>query len=221
MNWLTNKVLPKINAFVSKKDRPDNLWQKCPECGQMIFHRELVENQSVCPHCDHHLRLKPADRFRLLFDDDGYETLSLPEVPADPLKFRDSKRYPDRLKESRAKTGAADAVHVAVGTVGGQGAVVAAQDFAFMGGSMGAASGEAMIAAAEAAIGRDAALIAVTASGGMRMQEGILSLMQMPRTTIAVQQVREAGLPFIAVLTDPTTGGVTASFAMLGDIAIA
>ena len=221
MNWLTNKVLPKINLFGGKKDTPENLWEKCPACNQMVFHRELEENQNVCPHCDHHMRIGPEKRFAGLFDDGVYTKIDLPEVPADPLKFRDSKRYVDKLKEYRNKTGVRDAVAVAVGTMGGNKAVIAAQNFEFMGGSMGTAAGQAIIVAADRARAEKAALIAICASGGMRMQEGILSLMQMPRTTIAVQRLSEAGLPFIVVMTDPTTGGVTASFAMLGDVSIA
>lgn len=221
MSWLSNKVLPKINFFGARKESPSNLWEKCEACGQMIFHRELEESLRVCPNCGDHMWLSPRTRFDHLFDDGKYELIELHEAPTDPLKFRDSKRYVERLRESRAKTGDRDAVLVAVGEMGGFRVVIAAQNFAFMGGSMATAAGEAMIVASDRAIAEDATLIAISASGGMRMQEGILSLMQMPRTTIAVQRAREAGLPFIVVLTDPTTGGVTASFAMLGDIAIA
>jgi acetyl-CoA carboxylase carboxyl transferase subunit beta len=179
-----------------------------------------VANLHVCPRCDHHLRIGPRERFAQLFDEGQHERLALPEVATDPLKFRDEKRYPERLKASRASTGENEAIAVASGLVGGNPVVIAAQDFAFMGGSMGLAAGEAIIAAARLAVAREAALVVVAAAGGARMQEGILSLMQMPRTTIAVSEVREAGLPYIVVLTDPTTGGVTASYAMLGDIAI-
>jgi acetyl-CoA carboxylase carboxyl transferase subunit beta len=221
MNWLTNRVLPKIRALGRKKDVPDNLWRKCPACGQMIFHRELEAAQFVCKHCGHHMRISPRERFAALFDNGDYTCIELPAVPPDPLKFRDSKRYGDRLKEARAKAGDNDAMQVAHGTMGGNNVVVAVQNFDFMGGSMGLAVGEAVIAAATLAVVQDAPLIAFAASGGARMQEGILSLMQMPRTTVAVQRLREAGLPYIVVLTDPTTGGVTASYAMLGDIQIA
>jgi acetyl-CoA carboxylase carboxyl transferase subunit beta len=221
MTWLTRSVLPKIRAFGRKKETPDDLWRKCPGCGQMIFKRDLEANQHVCPNCNHHLRIGSAERFAALFDNGEYQTIELPETPPDPLKFRDSKRYPDRLKEARAKTGLKDAVAVAHGSLGGHDAVVAVQNFAFMGGSMGTGAGEALIAAAKLAALQSAPLIVFAAAGGARMQEGILSLMQMPRTVIAVQRLREAGLPFIMVLTDPTTGGVTASFAMLGDIALA
>jgi len=222
MNWLTNRVLPKIRALGGrKKDVPDNLWRKCPACGQMIFHRDLEAAQFVCKHCGHHMRIGSKARFEALFDNADYTCIELPQVPADPLRFRDSKRYSERLKEARAKTGEGDAMQVAHGTMGGNNVVVAVQNFDFMGGSMGLAVGEAVIAAATLAVVQDAPLIAFAASGGARMQEGILSLMQMPRTTVAVQRLREAGLPFIVVLTDPTTGGVTASYAMLGDIQMA
>jgi acetyl-CoA carboxylase carboxyl transferase subunit beta len=221
MNWLTNFVRPGMRAFSRKRDVPDNLWSKCPSCGQMLFHRDLQENQHICPACNHHLRIGPDQRFKALFDDAQFSRIELPPVLVDPLKFRDQKRYTDRLKESRAKTGEEEAVVVAHGTMGGQKAIIAVQNFAFMGGSMGLAAGEALIAAAQLAVLQEAALIVFSAAGGARMQEGILSLMQMPRTTIAVELVREARLPYVVVLTDPTTGGVTASYAMLGDISIA
>lgn len=222
MNWLTRTVLPKIREITrTKKDTPDNLWKKCPSCGQMIYAKELEENQHVCPKCDHHLRIGPKERFAALFDKGEYQTIELPDVLQDPLHFRDSKKYPDRLKDARAKTGQRDAFAVAHGTLHEQDTVIAVQNFAFMGGSMGMATGEALIAAANLATTQRAALILFAAAGGARMQEGILSLMQMPRTVIAVQRLREAHLPFIVVLTDPTTGGVTASYAMLGDIQIA
>ncbi|MBM3502382.1 MAG: acetyl-CoA carboxylase carboxyltransferase subunit beta [Alphaproteobacteria bacterium] len=221
MNWLTNFVRPKIGSLVRKRESRENLWTKCPSCGQIIFHRDLAKNQSVCPNCDHHLRIGPNDRFANLFDDGAHERIALPEVPTDPLRFRDTKRYADRLKENRSKTGDDEAVIVAHGNIVGQPAVIAAQNFAFMAGSMGLAAGEALITAAREAVDRNAALIVIAAAGGARMQEGILSLMQMPRTVVAVDMVREARLPYVVVLTDPTTGGVTASYAMLGDIAIA
>ncbi len=221
MSWLTNFVRPKIRKLVQKTDVPENLWDKCPACGQMIFHRELDANLRVCPHCGHHMRIDVKRRLELLFDEGKYERIDLPKVAVDPLKFKDRKRYVDRLKEAQAKSEEQDAIVVAHGTMIGTEAVVAAFNFNFMGGSMGMAVGEGLVAAADLAVSRKAALIAVPASGGARMQEGILSLMQMPRTTIAVDQVKEAGLPFIVLLTDPTTGGVSASFAMLGDIQIA
>ena len=221
MNWLTNFVRPRIRGLVSKRDVPENLWRKCSSCEKMIFHRDLAANLHVCPHCDHHMRLSPPERLKSLFDDGVYETIALEEVIQDPLKFKDSKKYSDRLKDNRAKTGEAEEVCVASGQMGGHNIVVEVQNFSFMGGSLGLAGGEAMLTAAREAVARDAALVVFTAAGGARMQEGILSLMQMPRTTIAISQVREAGLPYFVVLTDPTTGGVTASYAMLGDIAIA
>ncbi len=221
MSWLTNFVRPKLQALVRRNDVPDNLWDKCPQCQQMIFHRELEANLRVCPQCNHHLRLACKQRLELLFDDGKYERLDLPKSEIDPLKFRDTKRYVDRLKEYQTKTGEADAVRVAFGTMGGEPVVAAVFDFEFMGGSMGSAVGDGLIAAADLAVKRTAALIVVPASGGARMQEGILSLMQMPRTIIAVDAVKEAGLPYLVLLTDPTTGGVSASFAMLGDVALA
>ena len=218
MSWLTNFVRPKIRALVKKTDVPDNLWDKCPSCGQMIFHRELEANLRVCPHCNHHLRIDVKRRLELLFDGGQYERAELPKVELDPLKFRDRKRYVDRLKDSQSKTEEQDAIVVASGLLGGQKVVIAAFNFDFMGGSMGAAVGEGLVTASEIAVREQAAFIAIPASGGARMQEGILSLMQMPRSVIAVDRVKEAGLPYIVLLTDPTTGGVSASFAMLGDI---
>ena len=218
MSWLTNFVRPKIRALVKKTDVPDNLWDKCPSCGQMIFHRELEANLRVCPHCNHHLRIDVKRRLELLFDGGQYERAELPKVELDPLKFRDRKRYVDRLKDSQSKTEEQDAIVVASGLMGGQKVVIAAFNFVFMGGSLGAAVGEGLVTASEIAVREQAAFIAIPASGGARMQEGILSLMQMPRSVIAVDRVKEAGLPYIVLLTDPTTGGVSASFAMLGDI---
>jgi len=219
MSWIDN-LRPKIRALY-KREVPDNLWIKCPSCGSMLFHRDLDANDRVCSECGHHMRLTARQRLDLLFDDERYETIELPTVPADPLRFRDKRKYSDRMREAQSKTGMADAILVGHGKIGGQPAVVAAFAFEFMGGSMGMAVGEALVAAAKLAVLQDAALIAVPASGGARMQEGILSLMQMPRSVVAVQLVREANLPYIVVLTDPTTGGVSASFAMLGDIQIA
>jgi len=222
MNWLTNFVRPKIRALVSsKREVPDNLWVKCPNCEAMLFHKELQGNLQVCHHCGYHMRLPAVERLQMLFDDGAYQTIELPKVMVDPLRFRDAKRYTDRLKEAQAKTGRNDAIIVAHGRMDGQNVVVAVFDFAFMGGSMGMAVGEGLLAAARLAVLQEAPFIVVPASGGARMQEAILSLMQMPRTTIAVQMVKEAGLPYLVVFTDPTTGGVSASFAMLGDIHIA
>ncbi len=221
MNWLSNFVRPKISAMVGKKEVPDNMWRKCPECGQMIFHRELEENLYVCPHCDHHLRLHMGQRLDLLFDGEGYQKIELPESISDPLKFRDRKKYTDRLKDARSASGDNDAIIVFHGKIGGVPVVAAILNFDFMGGSMGLAVGEAILAAARLAVLQEAPLIMITASGGARMQEGILSLMQMPRSILAVNKVKEAGLPYITILTDPTSGGVSASFAMRGDIAMA
>src|SRR6266853_745723 len=221
MNWLTNYVLPKIRAF-TRKDVPDNLSKKCPGCEQMLFHRELAADLEVCRHCGHHFRIGSQARFAMLFDDGAFEKLDLPKVALDPLRFRDRKRYTERLREGQAALGAgSDAVAVAEGRIGGIAAVVAAFDFDFMGGSMGVAVGEGLVSAARRAVEREAALIVVPASGGARMQEGVLSLMQMPRTILAADMVKEAGLPYIVILTDPTTGGVAASFASIGDITLA
>jgi len=220
MNWLTNFVRPKIQALMHKNEVPDNLWDKCDACEHMIFHRDLVENTYVCHHCENHMRMTVQDRLESLFDNKTFVKASLSKVISDPLKFKDNKRYTDRLKDYRQRTGQDDAIVVASGKISDQPAVVAAFDFSFMGGSMGMAVGEGILTAADLAINTHAALIIIPASGGARMQEGALSLMQMPRTTIAVEKVREAGLPYIVILTNPTTGGVSASFAMLGDIAI-
>jgi acetyl-CoA carboxylase carboxyl transferase subunit beta len=223
MNWLTNYVRPKIKALV-RRDRPDvpeNLWIHCPSCEHMIFHRDLDANQDVCSHCDHHFRVGPEFRLRALFDDGSWTQIEMPRTAPDPLKFRDRRRYSERLKEAQSKTGQSDAIVAAHGRIGGMPAVVAVMSFDFMAGSMGCALGEGLLTAARLAVLQEAAFVVVTASGGARMQEGTLSLMQMPRSTIAVEEVKEAGLPYITILTDPTTGGVTASFAMLGDIAIA
>jgi len=222
MNWINNFVRPKIRALVERKPEvPDNLWEKCPNCAAMVFHRELDANLRVCPHCGHHLRLKVQDRLKLLFDGGEFTTVELPDSIVDPLRFRDQKRYTDRLRDSQAKTGEKDAIVVAHGRIGGQPLVVAAFNFAFMGGSMGIAVGEGILTAARLAVLQEAPLLLIPASGGARMQEGILSLMQMPRSTIAVELVKEKGLPYLVLLTDPTTGGVSASFAMLGDITLA
>lgn len=222
MSWLTNFVRPKIRALVGeKKDIPDNLWDKCPGCGAMLFRKELEENLNVCRHCDYHLKLGVDKRLELLFDKGLYAKIDLPKVNVDPLNFRDTKKYSDRLRDSQKKLGRQDAIVAAEGTIGGQRAVIAAFDFNFMGGSMGMAVGEGIVTAARRAVTNRAAFITIPASGGARMQEGALSLMQLPRTIIAVEEVKRAGLPFIVLLTDPTTGGVTASFAMVGDIHIA
>ena len=222
MNWLSNFVLPKIRAVVSKKPVPENLWTKCPGCEQMLFQRELEENLHVCRNCGHHLRISAEQRLKILFGESSFTRIELPKTVVDPLKFRDRRRYADRLREGQAALGTgSDAVVVAHGEIGGFPAVVAAFQFQFMGGSMGTAAGEAVVAAAKLAVLQEAALILVPASGGARMQEGALSLMQMPRTILAADMVKEKGLPYIVLLTDPTTGGVSASFAMVGDITLA
>ncbi|UAK23903.1 acetyl-CoA carboxylase, carboxyltransferase subunit beta [Sphingomonas nostoxanthinifaciens] len=219
MSWL-DKVRNSI-PFIPKRETPDNLWHKCPSCGTMLFTREYEENQSVCPKCQHHGRIGPDDRFDALFDGGLYTLLPDPEVAEDPLKFRDSKRYADRLKAARAKTGEADALVNARGTIEGYQAIVGVQNYGFLSGTMGLAVGEAFIVGVQAAIAQHCPYIIFTSGGGARMQEGIMSLMQMPKTTIGVQQLREAGLPYIVVMTDPTTGGITASYAMLGDVQLA
>lgn len=221
MSWFTTFVRPKINALMRKKEIPDNLWDKCTQCEQMIFHKDLVAHQYVCLHCNHHMRLPVKMRFETLFDDGKYKLVPIPPVQIDPLKFKDSKKYADRLKTSRATSVGEDAILVAEGMIGGFPVVIAAFDFSFIGGSMGMAVGEGLVSGAQRACENKAAYITIPSSGGARMQEGILSLMQMPRSVIAVEQVKEAGLPYIPILTNPTTGGVAASFAMLGDIAIA
>ncbi len=222
MSWLTEYVRPRIRTLLGQRpDVPDNLWSQCPACEQMVFTKELEKNQRVCPHCGHHMRGSALERLDWTFDEGSFTRIELPKAPADPLTFRDQKRYAERLREARAKTGLEDALVVAHGTIEGARAVVAVMEFNFMGGSMGAAVGEGIVAAARLAVLQQAPLVVFTASGGARMQEGAVSLMQMPRTTIAAMLLREARLPFIVVLTDPTTGGVTASFAMLGDIQIA
>lgn len=222
MNWITNFVRPKIKALISsKKDVPDNLWQKCPGCEAMLYHQDLVKHLRVCHHCGHHLRMSVTERLEMLFDNGVYEVEELPKTAVDPLKFKDRKKYIDRLKDAQNATGRKDGIVVAAGDIGGQKAVIAAFDFSFMGGSMGAGVGDGLVTAARRAVSLKAPFIVIPASGGARMQEGIISLMQMPRSVIAVEQVKEARLPYIVLLTDPTTGGVSASFAMLGDIQIA
>jgi acetyl-CoA carboxylase carboxyl transferase subunit beta len=221
MNWLSNFVLPKIR-LVTKKAVPDDLWTKCPGCEQMLFYRELEANLHVCRNCGYHLRISAEQRLKIMFGDGDFTRIELPKTIADPLKFRDRRRYADRLREGQAALGAgSDAVIVAHGQIDGFACVVAAFEFQFMGGSMGIAAGEAVVAAAKLAVLQEAALILVPASGGARMQEGVLSLMQMPRTILAADMVKEKGLPYIVLLTDPTTGGVSASFAMVGDITLA
>jgi acetyl-CoA carboxylase carboxyl transferase subunit beta len=222
MNWIKNIVRPKIRSFLgAKREIPENMWVKCPETGQMVFHRDLEANQFVIPTSGYHMRMPPEARLKHMFDGGHYEEIELPSAPADPLKFRDERRYSERLKEARQKTERNDAVVAAHGTIDGLQAVIAVQDFAFMGGSLGMAAGEAIVASMRYAVEQGWPYVLFVSSGGARMQEGILSLMQLPRTTAAVQELRQARLPYVVVLTNPTTGGVTASYAMLGDIHIA
>jgi acetyl-CoA carboxylase carboxyl transferase subunit beta len=219
MSWLS-RVRSGI-PFLPKRQSTDNLWHKCSKCGSMVFTKEWEDNLNVCPRCDHHDRIGSKTRFAMLFDKGNYEQLAAPEVKEDPLKFRDTKRYTDRLKAARSATAERDALINAKGKIEGRTAIVGVQDFAFMGGSMGVAVGAAFVAGVRAAIKARAPYVIFTAAGGARMQEGILSLMQMPRTTVALAELSDAGLPYIVVMTDPTTGGVTASYAMLGDVQIA
>ncbi|OYX14566.1 MAG: acetyl-CoA carboxylase carboxyl transferase subunit beta [Rhizobiales bacterium 32-66-8] len=221
MNWISNVVRPKIRDFLARREVPENLWVKCPETGQMVFHKDLEANLYVIPGSGFHMRMDAATRLKSTFDDAAYEEVALPDVAIDPLKFRDERRYADRLKDARSKTGMQDAVKVATGMLEGLPVTVAVQDFGFMGGSLGMAAGEAVVTGLETAARKGTPFIMFAASGGARMQEGILSLMQMPRTTVAIQELREAKKPYIVVLTNPTTGGVTASYAMLGDVHVA
>jgi acetyl-CoA carboxylase carboxyl transferase subunit beta len=221
MNWITNYVRPKINSMLGRREMPENLWIKDPETGEMVFHKELEENQWVVPSSGYHMKISAKDRLKYFLDGGDYQLLDNPKVAIDPLRFRDEKRYIDRLKDARAKTSMEDAILSGRGTIEGLPIIATVQDFAFMGGSLGMAAGDAIIKAFETALAERRPMVLFAASGGARMQEGILSLMQLPRTTVAVERLREAGLPYICVLTNPTTGGVTASYAMLGDIHIA
>jgi acetyl-CoA carboxylase carboxyl transferase subunit beta len=221
MNWISNVVRPKIRNFLNRRESPENLWIKCPETGQLVFFKDVEANQFVIPSSNYHMRMGAVARLRSMFDQGTWLDIAAPQVAADPLKFRDERRYADRLRDARAKTGLADAVKLGLGKLEGLPVVIGVQDFDFMGGSLGMAAGEAVIKGLETAVDRGAPFIMFAASGGARMQEGILSLMQLPRTTVAVQMLRDARKPYIVVLTNPTTGGVTASYAMLGDVHIA
>jgi acetyl-CoA carboxylase carboxyl transferase subunit beta len=220
MNWITSYVPPRIKSLF-KRESPENLWIKCPESGQMVFQKDVEANLNVIPGSGYHLRLDAPSRLRAMFDEAKWVDVALPDVAVDPLKFKDEKRYVDRLKENRTKTGMQDAVKIGFGRLEGLPAVIAVQNFDFMGGSLGMAVGEALVTGMMTAVEKKSPFILFAASGGARMQEGILSLMQMPRTTVAVQALKHAQLPYIVVLTNPTTGGVTASYAMLGDVHIA
>src|SRR3954468_164249 len=220
MNWISNVVRPKIRSFL-RRETPENLWIKCPETGQLVFYKDVEANQFVIPESNYHMRMGAVARLKSMFDGETWYDIAVPEVSIDPLKFRDTERYIDRLKKARTKTGLNDAVKVGYGKLEGQPVVIAVQDFDFMGGSLGMAAGEAVIKGFEKAVEKGTPFILFAASGGARMQEGIMSLMQLPRTTVAVQMLREAKKPYIVVLTNPTTGGVTASYAMLGDVQIA
>lgn len=221
MNWLSDIIRPRIRSLVPQKDVPDNLWQKCPSCEGMLFNKDLADKDNVCYHCGYHLRLTVKKRLEIMFDDGAYTKIPLPKVPVDPLKFKDRKKYTDRLKDAQSKSGHDDALTVAKGTIEGNNVVIAAFNFSFMGGSMGMAVGEGIVRAAEEAVATGSALICIPSSGGARMQEGMLSLIQMPRSIIATEMVKDANLPYIVILAHPTTGGVSASFAMVGDIHIA
>jgi acetyl-CoA carboxylase carboxyl transferase subunit beta len=221
VNWITNYVRPRINSMLGRREVPENLWIKCPETGEMVFHKDLEENKWVIPTSGYHMKMPAKARLADLFDGGVFESLPQPKVAQDPLKFRDSKKYIDRLKDSRLKTDQEDTILAGLGKVRGVKLVAVVHEFNFIGGSLGMAAGEAIVKAAERALAEKCPLVIFPASGGARMQEGILSLMQLPRTTVAVDMLKEAGLPYIVVLTNPTTGGVTASYAMLGDVHIA
>jgi acetyl-CoA carboxylase carboxyl transferase subunit beta len=221
MNWISNVVRPKIRNFLNRRESPENLWIKCPETGQLVFYKDVESNQFVIPGSNYHMRMGALARMKSVFDNETWFDIAIPEVPVDPLKFRDERRYTDRLKDARAKTGANDAIKLGYGKLDGLPVVVAVQDFDFMGGSLGMAAGEAVVKGLQTAVDKSTPFIMFAASGGARMQEGILALMQLPRTTVAVHMLREARQPYLVVLTNPTTGGVTASYAMLGDVQIA
>ena len=221
MNWISNYVRPRINAIFSKKDTPENLWTKCTSCGMMLFHREVKDSMNVCNGCGHHMHISPQDRLINLFDGGIFSQLNVKDVLEDPLSFKDTKKYTDRIREARKKTGVSDAMMLAMGDLGRMKVTIAVQNFEFMGGSMGMAVGNSIIAGVQNCLKHRTPFILFSAAGGARMQESILSLMQMPRSVAALQTLKEAGLPYIVILTNPTTGGVTASYAMLGDITIA
>jgi len=221
MNWISNVVRPKIRSFLNRRETPENLWIKCPETGQLVFYKDVEANQFVIPGSNYHMRMGATARMKSIFDGETWLDIGVPEVPLDPLKFRDERRYTERLKDARGKTGTTDAIKLGYGRLEGLPVVIAVQDFDFMGGSLGMAAGEAVIKGLQTAVDKSTPFIMFAASGGARMQEGVLALMQLPRTTVAVQMLRAARKPYLVVLTNPTTGGVTASYAMLGDVQIA
>jgi acetyl-CoA carboxylase carboxyl transferase subunit beta len=221
MNWISNVVRPKIRNFLNRRESPENLWIKCPETGQLVFYKDVEANQFVIPGSNYHMRMGAKARMKSMFDGETWFDIAVADVPVDPLKFRDERRYVDRLKDARLKTGTTDAIKLGYGKLDGLPVVIAVQDFDFMGGSLGMAAGEAVVKGLQTAVDKSTPFIMFAASGGARMQEGILALMQLPRTTVAVQMLREARKPYLVVLTNPTTGGVTASYAMLGDVQIA
>ncbi|MFP6779562.1 MAG: acetyl-CoA carboxylase, carboxyltransferase subunit beta [Alphaproteobacteria bacterium] len=221
MSWLSNFVRPKLRALIKKSDTPNNLWIKCNSCGQMVYHKDLFESMNVCPNCDHHMKMTARQRIEWILDEGTIKDLNIPEINIDPLKFRDSKRYLDRIKDAKSKTKSEDAIIMASGQIGGNSAIVVALDFNFMGGSMGSAVGEGFLEATKEAVNLNIPLVIFTSSGGARMQEGIFSLMQLPKTVVGVNKLKEKNIPYIVILTDPTTGGVSASFAMLGDVTFA
>ena len=221
MSWLSNFVRPKLRALIKKSDTPNNLWIKCNSCGQMVYHKDLFESMNVCPNCDHHMKMTARQRIEWILDEGTIKDLNIPEINIDPLKFRDSKRYLDRLKDAKSKTNSEDAIIMASGQIGGNSAIAVALDFNFMGGSMGSAVGEGFLEATKEAVNLNIPLVIFTSSGGARMQEGIFSLMQLPKTVVGVNKLKEKNIPYIVILTDPTTGGVSASFAMLGDVTFA
>ena len=221
MSWLSNFVRPKLRALIKKSDTPNNLWIKCNSCGQMVYYKDLFESMNVCPNCDHHMKMTARQRIEWILDEGTIKDLNIPEINIDPLKFRDSKRYLDRIKDAKSKTKSEDAIIMASGQIGGNSAIVVALDFNFMGGSMGSAVGEGFLEATKEAVNLNIPLVIFTSSGGARMQEGIFSLMQLPKTVVGVNKLKEKNIPYIVILTDPTTGGVSASFAMLGDVTFA
>ena len=221
MSWLSNFVRPKLRALIKKSDSSSNLWIKCNGCGQMVYHKDLQDSVNVCPNCGHHMKMSARQRIEWILDEESIKELTIPKIQVDPLKFKDSKKYIDRIKDAKSKSKSEEAIIIASGQIGGNNAMVVALDFNFMGGSMGAAVGEGFLEAAREAIKLDIPLVIFTSSGGARMQEGIFSLMQLPKTVVAVNELKEKKIPYIVILTDPTTGGVSASFAMLGDITFA